>query len=65
MKWLVELLKLLLLLFLDQMLWTISTLNEGQSGRISDICNKFNITEITRIAIMKPCMDCSIKLTQR
>ncbi len=36
---------------------------ESESGRISDICNKFTLTENNRIAIMNPCMDCSIELT--
>ncbi len=36
---------------------------ESESGRISDICNRFDLTKDTRIAIMNPCMDCSIELT--
>ncbi len=36
---------------------------ESESGRISDICNKFTLTQNNRIAIMNPCMDCSIELT--
>ncbi len=35
---------------------------KSESGRISDICNKFTLIQTTRITIMDPCMDCSIKL---
>ncbi len=36
---------------------------EGESGRISDTCNRFTLMQNNRIVIMDPCMDCSIELT--